>query len=111
MRTYERTWDIDLPRTCRSQDRDSGADAHDGEQAEHRDDQRHSAESTDQASEPGPRLPRRAIDREVGEERVEFAVGPSCVQRFKPLFKLVTAEPPLSRRAPQSFSNLLPIGV
>jgi hypothetical protein len=51
------------------------------------------------------------IDREVGEECVEFTVGPACEQRLKPLFELVLAEPPLSRRLAQPFGNLLPIGV
>ena len=45
-------------------------------------------------------------------QRAEFTVRPGCVQRFKPLFKLVLAEPPLSHRVMvQLFGNLLPIGV
>ncbi len=44
-------------------------------------------------------------------ERVEFTVRPGCVQRFKPLFKLVLAEPPLSHRVMKPVGNLLPIGV
>ena len=64
-----------------------------------------------QTSGPDTRLPQRALDRKVGEERVEFTVGPGRVQRFKPLVKLVRAEAPLSRGVPQPFGNLLPIGV
>ncbi len=44
-------------------------------------------------------------------QRAEFTVRPGCVQRLKPLFKLVLAEPPLSHRVMEPFGNLLPIGV
>ena len=94
-----------------TEDRDSGAAADDGEHAEHGESKRHSTDSPDQASEPDTRLPQRAIDRKVGEERLEFPVGPGCVQRLKPLFKLAPAEPPLSGGMSQPFGNLLPIGV
>jgi len=53
----------------------------------------------------------RAADRQVGEERVEFAVRPACVQRFEPFLKLVCAETPLGRRVPQLLGHLLPIGI
>ncbi len=111
MLTCQRTWEVEVARMSRPEDRGSGAAAHHGEHAEHRQNKRHSTDSPDQASEPDTRLPRRAIDRKVGEERVEFTVGPGCVQRFKPLFKLVPTEPPLSCGMPQPFGNLLPIGV
>ena len=55
--------------------------------------------------------PRGRLIGKVGEERLEFPVGPGCVQRLKPLFKLAPAEPPLSRGMSQPFGNLLPIGV
>ena len=95
----------------RTQDRDSGSAAHHGEPDEHRENKRHSPDSPNQTSEPDTRLPERWVDRKVGEERVEFTVGPGCVQRFKPLVKLVSAEPPLSRGMPQPSGDLLPIGV
>lgn len=44
-------------------------------------------------------------------QRVEFTVRSGCVQRFKPLLKLVLAESPLSHRAMEPVRNLLPIGV
>ena len=58
MRSCERAWEIEVPRMFRpqdrelgrmslSEDRDGGAGAHDGERAEHRDNQRHSADGTD----------------------------------------------------------------
>lgn len=94
-----------------TEDRDGGAAAHDGEHAEHRENKRHSADSAYQASEPGTRLRRRAIDRKVGDERVEFTTGPGRVQRFNPLLKLVPAEPPLGHGLPQPSGDLLPIGV
>ncbi len=100
-----------MARMSRTQDRDSGAAAHHGERDEHPENKRHSTDGPDQTSEPDTRLPHRAIDRKVGEERVEFTVGPGRIQRFKPLVKLIRAEPPLSRGMPQPFSNLLPIGV
>ena len=111
MRTYERTWEILVARMSRTEDRDGGAAAHDYERAEHRQNQRHGAGNPYQASEPDTRLTRSAIDRKVGEKRVEFTVGPSCVKRFKPLVELVPAEPALPRGMPQPFGNLLPIGV
>ena len=95
----------------RTEDHDSGAAAHDGELAEHRENERHSTESPNQASAPDTRLPQRAMDRKVGDERVELTVGPGYVQRFKPLFKLMPTEPPLSHGMPQPLGNLLPIGV
>ena len=91
----------------RTEDRHSGAAARDGEHAEHPENKRHSTDSPDQASEPDTRPPQRATDWKVGEERLEFPVGPGCVQRFKPLFKLATAEPPLSGGMSQPFGNLL----
>ena len=51
-----------------------------------------------QVSTPGARLPQRAIDWEVRDERVEFTVRPGCIERSKALFELVVAEPPLSHR-------------
>ncbi len=98
MRTSERTWEIEVARMPGSQDRGGGVAAHDGEDAEHDENQRHGGGSADQASTPGARLPQRAIGWEVGEERVEFTVGAGCVERFKALFKLVVAEPPLGHR-------------
>ena len=95
----------------RSEDRDGGAAAHDGERAEQRQNQRHGAGGPYQASEPDTRLARSAIDRKVGEKRVELIVGPSCVKRFKPLVEFVRAEPALRRGMQQQFGNLLPIGV
>ena len=80
-----------MARTSRSLDRDSRAAAHHGEPTEHRENKRHSTDGPNQTSEPDTRLPRRAIDRKVGEERVELTVGASRVQRFKPLVKLVRA--------------------
>jgi len=75
--------------------------AHDGEQAERRENQCHATHSTNPASEPNTWLvPRRATDRDIGEEHVERFVGPGSVHRFKSFFKLVPAEPPLSRRVP-----------
>jgi hypothetical protein len=47
MRTRERTRGIEMAPTFRTQDRDSGASEQDGEDAEHHDDQRHTADSTD----------------------------------------------------------------
>jgi hypothetical protein len=44
-------------------------------------------------------------------QRVEFTVRPGRVKRFKPLFKLVLAEAPLSHRVMEPAGNLLPIGV
>jgi hypothetical protein len=111
MRTCERTREIDVALLPCAQDRDSGAAAQDREDAKHQENQRHSADSADHASSPDARLLQRAIGWEVGEERVEFTVGSCCVQRFKPLAKLVLAEPSLSRRVMQPFDDLLPIGV
>ena len=98
MRTRERTREIEAARMSRTQDGDSRAAAHDGEHAEHHEKQRHGADSTDQVSTPGARLPQRAIDWEVRDERVEFTVGPGCIERYKELFELIVAEPPLSHR-------------
>jgi hypothetical protein len=106
-----RTWEVKVARMSRTEDRDSGAAAHDGEHPEHRENKRHSTHCAYQASEPDTRLPRSAIDRKVGDERVEFTVAPRCVQHFKPLLELVPAESPLSHGMPQPFGNLLPIGV
>ena len=100
-----------MARMSRTQDRDSRVAAHHGERDEHRENKRHSTDARNQTSGPDTRLPQRALDRKVGEERVEFTVGPGRVQRFKPLVKLVRAEAPLSRGVPQPFGNLLPIGV
>lgn len=82
----------------RPQDLDSSTGTQDGQGAEHHENQRHTADSSDEASEPDARPPPSATEWEVGEECVEFTVGPGCVQRFKPLFKLVPAEPPLGHR-------------
>jgi hypothetical protein len=46
---------------------------------------------------------------EVREEGVELAVRPSRKQGLKPSFELLRVQPPLSRRLPQPFGNLLPI--
>ncbi len=100
-----------MARMSRTQYRDSGAAAHHREPTEHRENKRHSTDGPNQTSEPDTRLPERAIDRKVGEERVEFTVGPGCVQGSKPLVKLVSAKPPLSRGMPQPVGDLLPIGV
>jgi hypothetical protein len=47
-----------------------------------------------------PRSIRRAWDRQVGDERVEFAVGLGVEQHFEPSFKLVCSESPLRGRLP-----------
>ena len=41
-----------------------------------------------------------ATDRQVGHERVEFPIGPGCIQRFEPLFELVGADPALAGGTP-----------
>ena len=100
MRAGERTRQIEMSRP-RTQGRDSTVAADDGEQAEHRNNERHGTHSTNRASEPTALLPtQRATDWDVHEERVEFAVSPGCVQRFKPFFKLVSGQPALGRRVP-----------
>jgi hypothetical protein len=53
----------------------------------------------------------RAIRRRCGEEGVELAVRPSRKQGLKPSFELLRVQPPLSRRLPQPFGNLLPISI
>ena len=111
MRTRERLWEVEMARMSRTRDRGSEAAARHGERDEHRENKRHSTDGPNQTSEPDARLPQRALDRKVGDERVEFTVGPGRVQRFKPLVKLIRAEPPLSRGMPQPFGSLLPIGV
>ncbi len=100
MRAGERTRQVEMsgPRT---QGRDSTVAAHDGEHTEHRNNERHGTHSTHRASEPTTLLPtQRAPGWDVHEERVEFSVGPGCVQRFKPFFKLVSGQPPLGHRVP-----------
>lgn len=114
MRTRDRNHHRETARISRTEDPDSRVNAHHGdhnEQYERPEDQHHSADGPDYASAPDTRPHRRAIDWEVGDERVEFAKGPGREQHFKPLRKLIPAEPPLSRRVPQPFGNLLPIGV
>ena len=101
MLTCKRTRQVEMSRSSRIQDRDSGAAAHDGEQAEDRQNQCHGTRSTNQVSGPNARLfPQRASDWDVDEERVELSVGPGCVQRLKPFFKLIRTEPALNRRVP-----------
>jgi hypothetical protein len=62
---------------------------------------------------PGPPRGRNArlTDSQVSLERVEFAVRPRREHDFKPLFKLIGGELPLSGRAPQPLGHLLPIGI
>jgi hypothetical protein len=98
MVTCERIWQGETSGSSGTQDRDSGVAAHDGEQAEHRKNERHRTHSPDQASDANTRLPpQRATDWNVDNERVELSVGPGCVKRFKPSFKLIPAEPSFSR--------------
>ena len=111
MRARKRTREVEVALMSGTQDRDSAAAVQEGEDAEHHENQRHNADSTDQAPEPELRLSGSAIDWEIGEEGVEFTVGPGCEQSLKPLFKLILAEPPLSHRLTQPFGNPLPIGV
>ena len=47
MRTRKRTREIEMALTFRTQDRDSGPSERDGEDAEHHDNQRQTADSTD----------------------------------------------------------------
>jgi hypothetical protein len=47
MRTCKRTREIEMPLAFRTQDRDTGASEQDGEDAEHRNNQRQTADSTD----------------------------------------------------------------
>jgi hypothetical protein len=106
-----RTREGKAARMSRTDRRDGGAAAHDGEHAEYRKNKRHSTDSPNQPPGPNTRLRQRAIDWKVGEERVEFTVGPGCVQRFEPVVKLLPAEPSLSGSTLEPFGNLLPIGV
>jgi hypothetical protein len=46
MRARERTREVEVARMSRTQDRDSAAGAQEGEDAEHRQHQRHGADST-----------------------------------------------------------------
>jgi hypothetical protein len=98
----ERTWQAEMSGSSGARDdRERSVAAHEGEQAEDRQSQRYGTHGTDQACEPNTRLPpQRATDGDVDEERVELSVGPSRVQRFKPFFKLIPAEPPLGRGVP-----------
>jgi hypothetical protein len=101
MLTSERTSQAEISESSATNDRDSGASTRDGEQTEHRKNQRHRTYSTDQASGPNPPLAAiGATDWDVDEERVELSVGPGCVQGLKSFFKLIRAEPALSRRVP-----------
>jgi hypothetical protein len=101
MLTSERTSQAEISQSSGTNDRDSGADTHDGDQTEHRKNQRHGTQSTDQGSEPNtPLAAIGATDWDVDEKRVELSVAPGCVQRLKSFFKLVRAEPALSRRVP-----------
>jgi hypothetical protein len=101
MLTSERTSQAERPESSGTNDGDSGADTHDGEQTERGNNQRHGTYSTDQASEPNtPLAANGAADGDVGEERVELSVGPGCVQPLKPFFKLIRTEPALNRRVP-----------
>ena len=98
MVTHERIWQVETSGSSGTEDRDSGVAAHNGEQAEHPENERRGTHSTNQASDANTRLPaQRATDWNVDDERVELSVGPGCVKRFKPSFKLIPAEPSFSR--------------
>ena len=62
------------------------------EHAEHAKHERRSANGAGQGSDSQARLSRRTCDWEVGDQRIEFAIGPGCVQRLKTLLKLVPGE-------------------
>jgi hypothetical protein len=101
MLSGELAWQAEISESSGPKDRASGADTRDGEHTKHPKDQRRGTYSTDQGSEPNtPPAGHSATDWDVDEERVEFSVGPGCVQRLKPFFKLIRAESALRRRVP-----------
>ena len=81
--------------------------AHRDEPAEHRQQKRRSADSTDQAGEPHTRPPQRATDWQAGEELVQFDDGSRRIDPIERLSELVHAEPALSRREAETLGRSL----
>lgn len=107
----ERTSKPEMSRSSGASDRHGGMHARGGEHAEYGQHERAGGEGTGPSCDPRTGLVRGAIDGQVGEESVEFAVRPSCEQDVEPFFKLARTEPPLDHCMPQLLSDLLSIGI